>query len=144
MQMMQNKWVGTGLGLVGGQIAGRVLGSFLGSSTGERLMSRIGGGITLSPLESRVLARKWSGNLAKAFSATAAALVVTRRDEPSGDHVIRTGTMAGRNVDWVQVMQRAGEIMLAAGAIFRVLGEYLEDRQKVAQESGRRTAKRLT
>lgn len=140
---MQNKWVGTALGLVGGQVAGRALGGFLGSSAGERLLARLDGA-SLSPLESKVLARKWSGNLAKALGTTAAALMVTRRVEPSSDHVIRTETMASRNVDWVQVMQRAGEVMLAVGAIFRVLGEYLEDRHKVARESGRQTAKRLT
>jgi hypothetical protein len=48
-----------------------------------------------------------------------------------------TEDMAGRKIDWVQVIQRSGEIMLALGAIFRVLGEYLEDRENVAKEDER-------
>jgi hypothetical protein len=41
------------------------------------------------------------------------------------------------------VMQRTAEVMLAIGAIFRVVGEFLEDRQKTAAETQRTAAKRL-
>ncbi len=77
--------------------------------------------------------------------------MVTRRIEPGEDHVIRAeampgtvaGDMAERKIDWVQVVQRSGEIMLALGAILRVLGEYLEDRQRVGRESERAISQRL-
>ena len=76
------------------------------------------------------MAQRWSGAFGNAFSAAAAALIITRRQGPPDDHVIKVGAMpgtvagemAGRKIDWVQVVQRSGEIMLAFGAIFRVLG----------------------
>ena len=79
------------------------------------------------------------------------AYCVPEAQEPDEDHIIRSdaepgtvaGDMAGRKIDWVQVVQRSGEIMLAVGAIFRVLGEYLEDRQRVGKEDERELARRL-
>ena len=53
------------------------------------------------------------------------------------------GGPSKREIDWVQVMQRVAEVMLALGAIFKVVGEYLEDRQKAAEETERAVAKRL-
>jgi hypothetical protein len=109
-------------------------------------MERLGG-YPLTPLERRVLAQRWSGAFGNAFSAATAALLITRRQGPSEEHQqlalagATPGTvaedMAGRRIDWVQVIQRSGEIMLALGAIFRVMGEYLEDREKVAKEDER-------
>ena len=150
MELLQSKWAGAVIGLVGGQILGRAIGYFLGSAAGEGVMERLGG-YPLTPLERRVLADRWSGSFGNAFSAAATALVLTRREAPDEDHVIRSdgehGTvaekMAGRKIDWVQVVQRSGEIMLAFGAIFRVLGEYLEDRQRVALEDEREMARRV-
>jgi len=151
VELLQSKWAIAALSLVGGQIIGRVIGAFLGSAPGEQMMERLGGS-PLTPLERRVLAKRWSGSFGNAISAASTALVITRRQEPSSDHVIKTGAMpgmvagdmAGRRIDWVQVVQRTGEIMLALGAVFRVLGEYLEDRQKVADEDQRSLAKRLS
>jgi hypothetical protein len=40
-------------------------------------------------------------------------------------------------------MQRTAEVMLAIGAIFKVVGEFLEDRQKTAHETERAAARRL-
>jgi len=150
VELLQSKWASAVIGLLGGQILGRVTGYFLGSSAGEGIMERLGG-YPLTPLERRVLADRWSGALGNAFSAAATALILTRRQEPDEDHVVKSdaepgtvaGEMAGRKIDWVQVVQRSGEIMLAFGAIFRVLGEYLEDRQKVGQEDEREMARRL-
>jgi hypothetical protein len=142
------------IGLIGGQVAGRVLGAFLSSRAGERLLDSIDHR-TLTPLEHRVLAQRWSGNIGKAISAAVALLFLARNDEPGrggADHLAfarpRTGMnlMGGpteRKVDWVQVMQRVAEVMLAVGAIFKVLGEYLEDRQKTAIATERAAAKRL-
>jgi hypothetical protein len=150
VELLQSRWASAAIGLVGGQIIGRVIGFLLSSRAGDRMMVRLGG-YPLTPLERRVLAQRWSGAFGNAFSAAAAALIITRRQDPGDEHVIKTGAMpgtvagemAGRKIDWVQVVQRSGEIMIAFGAIFRVLGEYLEDRQKVAMEEEREIARRV-
>jgi hypothetical protein len=146
VELLQTRWGSALLGLLGGQVLGRVIGAFLGSRAGEGVMERLGG-YPLTPLERRVLAQRWSGAFGNAFSAATAALLITRRQGPSEEHQqlalagATPGTvaedMAGRRIDWVQVIQRSGEIMLALGAIFRVMGEYLEDREKVAKEDER-------
>ncbi len=137
------------IGMVGGQVAGRILGAFLSSSAGERLLERLDNR-PLTPLEHRVLAQKWSGNIGKAISGAAAILFLSKpKDGPGGGNqlgIAKRSLLGGptqRQTDWVQVMQRVSEVMLAAGAIFKVLGEYLEDRQKTAAETERRAAKRL-
>ncbi|HEX2035470.1 MAG TPA: hypothetical protein VHS99_14930 [Chloroflexota bacterium] len=140
---MANKWLSTAVGLLGAPIAGRVLSTLLSSQAGERLLRRLDGR-PLTPLEHRVLAQRWSGNIAKAATAAAVALLLTQRDSRSEPYVTRTSPMGERNINWVQVMQRTGEILLALGAIFRVVGEYLEDREKTAAESERQAARRLT
>jgi hypothetical protein len=150
VELLRSKWASAIIGLVGGQVLGRAIGYFLGSSAGEGVMGRLGG-YPLTPLERRVLADRWSGSFGNALSAATPALVLTRREQPDEDHIIRSdaepgtvaGEMAERKIDWVQVVQRSGEIMLALGAIFRVLGEYLEDRQRVAQEDEREMARRI-
>jgi hypothetical protein len=145
---------GAVVGLIGGQVAGRVLGTLLSSRAGERLLHSVDHS-TLTPLEHRVLASRWSGNIGKAISGAAALLFLARSNEPGrggADHlsVARPGTgmnlMGGpteRKIDWVQVMQRVAEVMLAVGAVFKVFGEYLEDRQKTAMATERAAAKRL-
>jgi hypothetical protein len=124
---------------VGGQVAGKALAVFLGSNSGERLLEAVDKR-PLTPLEHRVLAQKWSGNIGKALSAATATLFVVQ-----GDSAARSGggPMSKQAIDWVQVMQRTAEIMLAVGAIFKVVGEFLEDRQKTADESQHAAAKRL-
>jgi hypothetical protein len=141
---------GAVIGLVGGQVAGRILGVFLSSRTGERLLERIDRR-PLTPLEHRVLAGKWAGNIGKAISGAGAVLFLSRGDKPGrgGANQLRAAQhnlMGGptmRNIDWVQVLQRVSEVMLAVGAIFKVVGEYLEDRQRTAEENERTAAKRL-
>ena len=51
--------------------------------------------------------------------------------------------MSERRINWVEVLQRAAEILLAIGAIFKVVGEFLEEREKVAGESRQQAARRL-
>src|SRR5919199_382085 len=145
---MANRWVVAAGGLVGGQVAGRALSVVLKSRAGERLLARLDRS-TLTPLEHRVLVQKWSGTIGKAISTTAATLALALAQ--SGDSAPATGirraqmgsmrTMGTSKTDWVQVMQRAGEVMLAVGAIFKVVGEFLEDRQKTAQETQRTAAR---
>lgn len=137
-------------GLIGGQVAGRVIGAFLSSSAGERFLNKLDRR-ALSPLEHRVLAQKWSGNIGKAISGAAAVLLLSQRGQPgrgATGHLsfARPSLMGGpteRKVDWIQVSQRVAETMLALGAVFKVIGEYLEDRQKAATETERAAAKRL-
>ena len=140
---------GSLIGMVGGQVAGRALSAFLTSSAGERLLDAVDN-TPLTPLEHRVLAQKWSGNIGKAISGAAAILFLAQpKDGPGGGiqlGIAKRSLLGGptaRQTDWVQVMQRVAEVMLAIGAIFKVVGEYLEDRQKTAAETERRAAKRI-
>ena len=137
------------IGLVGGQVAGRALGAFLSSGPGEKLLEAIDNR-PLTPMEHRVLAQKWSGNIGKAISGAMAVLLLSRpKDGPGGGNqmgIANRSLLGGptkRERDWVQVMQRVSEVLLAIGAIFKVVGEYLEDRQKTAAETERKAAKRL-
>jgi hypothetical protein len=138
---MANRWVGAAAGLVGGQVAGRALAVFLKTRAGERLLSKIDRS-RLTPLEHRVLVQRWSGTIGKAMSAAAAALVLARSGDGMPLAAMRRDQMS-KQIDWVQVMIRAAEVMLAAGAIFKVVGEFLEDRQKTATETQRHAARRL-
>ena len=140
---------GAVIGMVGGQVAGRALSAFLSSGTGERLLERVDGS-PLTPLEHRVLAQKWSANIGKAISGAVAILFLAQpKDGPGGGSqlgIAKRSLLGGptqRERDWVQVMQRVAEVLLAIGAIFKVVGEYLEDRQKVAAENERKAAKRI-
>lgn len=138
---------GAVIGLVGGQVAGRVIGAFLSSGAGEKLLLNLDRR-PLTPLEHRVLARKWSGNIGKAISGAAAVLFLSQRGRPDRGvlGVADRSLMGGptmRKVDWIQVTQRVAELLLAVGAVFKVVGEYLEDRQKTAGETERAAAKRL-
>lgn len=119
-------------GLFGGQVAGRVLAILLSSGPGARFLSAVDGQ-QLTPLEHRVLVQQWSGALGKAVSATVIALLLLRQGWVGGK--TPESMMAKRNVDWVQVVVRAAEVALALGAIFKVVGEFLEERQRTSQES---------
>ncbi len=145
---MANRWVGAAVGLVGGQVAGRILALALRTRPGERLLERIDGR-TLTPLEHRVLVQRWSGTLGKALSGALVALSLLwmgRRGEVTPVEragLLGAGPMSERRINWVEVLQRAAEILLAIGAIFKVVGEFLEEREKVAGESRQQAARRL-
>jgi hypothetical protein len=114
----------------------------LDSQPGEQLLTKLDHN-TLTPLEHRVLVQRWSGNLGKAISVAAATLATIWIGYNSPEAKARRAQMGNRNIDWVQVMQRTAEVMLAIGAIFKVVGEFLEDRQKTAHETERAAARRL-
>ena len=142
-ETMANKWAGAAAGLIGGQVLGRALSTFLSGRTGERLLARVDRS-TLTPLEHRVLVNKWSGNIGKAVSGAGATLALLWGSGGASNAAQPGRIQMGRkSVDWVQVMQRTAEVMLAIGAIFKVVGEFLEDRQKTAAETQREAAKRL-
>ena len=135
------------VGLLGGQVAGRVLGGFLASDAGEKFLLKLDRR-PLTPLEHRVLAQKWSGNIGKALSGAAAVLFLAQRNRPDRGvfGAAERNLMGGptvRKVDWILMTHRVAEMMLAVGAIFKVVGEYLEDRKRVAEETERAAAKRL-
>src|SRR5687767_13512965 len=138
------------VGLVGGQVMGRVLGGFLSSGAGEKFLLKLDRR-PLTPLEHRVLAQKWSANIGKAVSGAAAVLFLAQRNRPDRGVMGVMGAaerslMGGptvRKVDWIQMTHRVAELLLAVGAVFKVVGEYLEDRQRVAEDSERAAAKRL-
>ena len=137
---MANRLVGAAAGLIGGQVAGRVLSVWLGSRAGARLLDMVDRR-PLTPLEHRVIVQKWSGNLGRAISGGAAALAVVWAGRPDATERLRHMTMSRRGVDWVQVLNRTAEVMLAIGAIFKVAGQFLEERQKIALETQRAAAK---
>jgi hypothetical protein len=139
---MANRLVGAAAGLIGGQVVARLLAVFLSSRAGERLLNRLDRRM-LTPLEHRVLVQKWSGSIGKALSAAAAALAFLWTGERRAGRSAVAGLVGRRQVDWVQVLQRTAEILLAVGAIVKVVGEFLEDRQKTATESQREAARRL-
>jgi|GEM_PF-811278 len=151
---MANRLVGAAAGLIGGQIAGRILSLALRTRLGERLLERIDGH-ALTPLEHRVLVQRWSGTIGKALSGALVALSLlwggrgrrgevapARRGGASGG-AMGAGLMPERRINWVEVLQRAAEVLLAVGAIFKVVGEFLEEREKVAGERRQAAARQL-
>src|SRR5688572_27993296 len=135
------------VGLVGGQVVGRMLGGFLSSNAGEKFLLKLDRR-PLTPLEHRVLDQKWSGNIGKAMSGAAAVLFLAQRNRPDRGVMgaAQRSMMGGptsRKVDWILMTHRVAEMMLAFGAIFKVVGDYLEDRKRVAEETERAAAKRL-
>lgn len=124
-------------------MVGRALSVFLSGRQGERLLEAVDRR-ALTPLEHRVLAQKWAGGIGKAISGAVAVLFLMRGDrKPAGTPIGASGAMGKRQINWIQVMQRTAEIMLAFGAIFKVVGELLEDREQTAHETQRAAAKRL-
>ena len=124
-----------------------VSGAFLSSGTGEKFLLNLDRR-PLTPLEHRVLAQKWSANIGKAVSGAAAVLFLAQRNRPDRGvmGIAERSLMGGptvRKTDWIQMTHRVAELLLAVGAVFKVVGEYLEDRQKVAEQSERAAAKRL-
>ena len=139
---MANRWVGAAAGLIGGQVVGRGLSAALSSGPGERLLTSFDRQ-TLTPLEHRVLVQRWSGTIGKAIGGAASVLALIWSARPDPAERLRRSQMSERKVDWIQVMQRTAEVMLAIGAIFKVVAEFLEDRQQTATETQRAAARRL-
>jgi hypothetical protein len=139
---MANRWVGLAAGLVGGQVASRALSLLLSGRAGERLLTTIDRR-ALTPLEHRILVQKWSGNLGKAIAGAASVLALLWTARPDPEERLRRTQVGKDSVDWVQVMQRTAEVLLAIGAIVKVVAEFLEDRQQTAAETERAAAKRL-
>jgi hypothetical protein len=151
MAQAGTRWVGAAAGLVLGQVLGRALSAAFTTAAGERWLERVDGA-DLTPFEYRSLAAKWGTNIGKAVSGALGSLFIFG-GPPEGQQglagqfgIVTEHQMAGptkRHINYVQLMQRIAEIMLAIGAICKVVGEYLEDRQRTAAESERAAAKRL-
>ncbi|MAG34655.1 MAG: hypothetical protein CL878_00165 [Dehalococcoidia bacterium] len=117
---------------LGGRILERVVAAALGSAGGRRFMKRWDKR-ELTPFEHRTLAQQWAGGIAKTFIAAGpilAAVMSLRSSAESGGEAAD-----GRKpFDWIQALSRAAELLLAVGAILKVVGEYLEDREDVEAE----------
>ncbi len=117
---------------LGGRILERVVAAALGSAGGRRLMQRWDKR-ELTPFEHRMLAQQWAGGIAKAFIAAGpimAAVMSLRGSVGSGD----TADTGHQSFDWARAISRTAELLLAVGAILKVVGEYLEHREDVEAE----------
>ncbi len=117
---------------LGGRMLERVVGAALGSAGGRRLMQRWDRR-ELTPFEHRILAQQWAGGIAKAVIAAGpiVAAVMSLRSSVDSDSATATEE---KPFDWPRAISRTAELLLALGAILKVIGEYLEHREAVAAE----------
>lgn len=117
---------------LGGRILERVVAGALGSASGRRLMQHWDKR-ELTPFEHRMLAQQWAGGIAKAVIAAgpiAAAVMSLRSSVDSGG----AAASEDKPFDWARAISRTAELLLAVGAILKVIGDYLENREAVAAE----------
>ena len=129
---MNNAVVWTVGSFLGGRVLERVVAAALGSAGGRRLMQRWDKR-ELTPFEHRVLAQQWAGGIAKAVIAAGpivAAVMSVRSSVAAGGTV----TPEDKPFDWARAISRTAELLLAVGAILKVVGEYLEHRENVEAE----------
>ena len=87
----------------------------------------------LTPFEHRMLAQQWAGGIAKAVIAAGpivAAVMSLRSSVDSGD----AAASEDKPFDWARAISRTAELLLAVGAILKVIGDYLEHREVVEAE----------
>ena len=117
---------------LGGRILERVVAGALGSASGRRLMQRWDKR-ELTPFEHRMLAQQWAGGIAKAVIATGpivAAVMSLRSSVDSGG----AAASEDKPFDWARAISRTAELLLALGAILKVIGDYLEHREAIEAE----------
>ena len=117
---------------LGGRILERAVAAALGSASGRRLMQRWDKR-ELTPFEHRMLAQQWAGGIAKACIAAGpivAAVMSLRSSVDSGG----AAAPEDKPFDWVRAISRTAELLLALGAILKVVSEYLEHREDVEAE----------
>ena len=129
---MNNAVVWTVGSFLGGRVLERVVATALGSTGGRRLMQRWDKR-ELTPFEHRMLAQQWASGIAKAVIAAGpivAAVMSLRSSVDSG------GAAASQDkpFDWARAISRTAELLLALGAILKVIGDYLEHREAVEAE----------
>lgn len=129
-------WVSPIAGLLGSQVVGRGLGAVLGTAIAGRLATRIDGR-PLTPYEHRTITSRHTGDLGGrladlAVEASSLVGIVAARKAARGT------TMGARRVDhadWVEVLQRVGAVLVAVGAIAKLIADLVGDRDRVASES---------
>lgn len=134
---MPPSWVTPIAGIVGSQVVGRGLGFVIGASAIGRLASWVDGR-SLTPFEHRTITSRWMGDLGGGLAelaVEASNLVdgVTARKGAGGSTM---GTKRSSGTDWVEVLQRAAAVLVAVGAIMKVVAGIIGDRDRTAAESG--------
>jgi hypothetical protein len=108
----------------------------VGTTVIGSLISRADGR-ALTPFEHRVISSRWmgefGGGLAElAVEATSLVGIVTARNQAGG--IPMTGSRA-HDTDWVEILQRVSTVLVAVGAILKVIAGIIGDRDKTANES---------
>jgi len=104
-------------------IVGKVLEMFLSSSPGQKAVAKVGMG-ELSTDEGIEMAKKYAAAAGGAVSAAAAALTkpATQASSPLPNP---------RNMALSAVAQDTAELLLATGALVKVVGDFLKDREQL-------------
>ncbi len=132
---MTSSLLRTGASLFGTQVIGRSLGFALGTGLGRRFLERFDGQV-LSPFEHREVASRWAGSIGGHIGDIAVNAAGLRN--PTADtnaHMqVRNMTATHATRDWAELIQRAATILMAIGAIVKVVTSLMEERSKIADE----------
>ncbi len=132
---MTSSLVRTGANLFGTQIIGRSLGFALGTGLGRRFLERFDGQV-LTPFEHREVASRWAGSIGGHVADIAVNTVALRSPTPDTNAHLQVKNMTAANPprDWAELIQRAATILMAIGAIVKVVTSLMEERAKIADE----------
>lgn len=114
------------LPLVGARVIGFVLNLFLGSKAGRKTLARVDGR-RLTPRENKEIAQKHASRLATSlWGASMVTLAQVRPGHPEGDEMVKEP----RKRNTADLMFNLSALLLALGAILRVVGGFLQERQE--------------
>ncbi|MCX5986729.1 MAG: hypothetical protein NTX54_09550 [Chloroflexi bacterium] len=132
---MTSPLVKTGASLFGTQVIGRSLGVALGSGLGRRVFERFDRQV-LSPFEHREVASRWAGSIGGHVADIAVNAAGLRNPTTHTNAHLQVSKMASAQPtrDWAELIQRAATILMAIGAIVKVVTTLMEERSKVADE----------
>ncbi len=132
---MTSSLVRTGANLFGTQIIGRSLGFALGTGLGRRFLERFDGQV-LTPFEHREVASRWAGSIGGHVADIAVNTVGLRNPTADANAHLQVKNMTAANPtrDWAELIQRAATILMAIGAIVKVVTSLMEERAKIADE----------
>ena len=117
-----------------GRVLERVIADGLGSKRGRRLMQGWDTR-TITPFEHRALVQRWAGRIAKAVVAVGPVLAVVGNLNRA-QSLEKDAVEEQNSPHWTQLTSRAAELVLAVGAILKVVSDYLEEREQVEAEHG--------
>ncbi|MSQ44035.1 MAG: hypothetical protein EXR45_07505 [Chloroflexi bacterium] len=132
---MTSSLVRTGASLLGSQVIGRSLGVALGAGLGRRFLERFDGQV-LSPFEHREVASRWTGSIGGHLADIAVNAAGPRNPTVDTNAHMQVGTMTAAHPtrDWADLIQRAATILMAIGAIVKIVTRLMEERSKIADE----------